>query len=1128
MRRSMCLLLCLVLLMTGWTASFAKATEVESAPLIKASTRNGMVRVYLSSMGNPTSLDITVAGSYTADGPYDMPLTNGETVNIAFNKSNGQITMNRGGVAYAMGQEMSFRRHQATGSNGLRIAQTRMPENLYPGDLYLKAQQTGGTWRLYAIVHVYIEYYLYGVVPYEMGNSANIEALKAQAVAARTYTLNKMNIRSGSLYDVVDTTNDQVYYGNSDTTLNCTAALDATRGIVVMNDGELTGTYYTASNGGQTESAANGFNSKGYGYLGIKDDPFDLMNSASVKRSVTVYADNTSSSQNSTIRSLLNSKAQMVYGSSAAVTRIHSITPHTPMYASPSRLYTKLDFDVTVQNIHGTTDATLTLDIFSDLEKALGMSINGKQNELWTVEDYGSSFKLVSRRFGHGVGMSQRGAMQMGSMGYTYDQILGFYYENCRRVQYSFTHTVLSSIESGGTDTITSTEAPAEITIGSGSTAAVKLSGVMDRLAIRNGASGNAAVLTSVVNGSLMTVLAKGSDWTLVKLGQIVGYVPTSALKFSGTPPTSSNEVPSSISQWATVQCQGTLNLRTSPSLSAGVQASIPNGAVLCVFQTQEGWAKVQYGASVGWASMDFLKLSNVYPGQTSGEGTTYATVRIPSGSGTVNMRATASTTSRVLMTITHGQGVTVLANDGSWCYAQYNGQEGYIMTKYLSLGEKPEEAPPAETPSLGDGEMEAIVKTASGTLNLRERPDTASRVLMTLPRGESIIVTNRGTEWCSVRYAGISGYVMSKYLSFPADNQAAPVSYAIVATQSGPLNMRKQPTTGSSVVTQIPKGSRVGVIETVNGWSRVNYNGATGYVMASYLRQEGGSTPEPVQPYAKVTTSGGGLNLRETASADAKVLLSIPNGTVLEVLDAANGWVKVKHQSLIGYVMNRYVTFTSDAPSTPPPVVETPGSGVTVKTGGGSLNLRRTANLTAQVVTIIPDGAAVKLLTRYSEWCQVSYNGYTGYVMTKYLNINEDEERTPPHAWVNTSGGGLNLRETASADARVLLSIPQGEKVELHILGTAWCKVTYNGTTGYVMTKYLDFQEPVASGGAWFVLTSGGGLNLRETASADARVLLSIPNGTAVTMLEQGSDWCKIQYNESIGYVMTKYLSRE
>ena len=57
MRRSMCLLLCLVLLMTGWTASFAKATEVESAPLIKASTRNGMVRVYLSSMGNPSSTE---------------------------------------------------------------------------------------------------------------------------------------------------------------------------------------------------------------------------------------------------------------------------------------------------------------------------------------------------------------------------------------------------------------------------------------------------------------------------------------------------------------------------------------------------------------------------------------------------------------------------------------------------------------------------------------------------------------------------------------------------------------------------------------------------------------------------------------------------------------------------------------------------------------------------------------------------------------------------------------------------------------------------------------------------------------------------------------------------------------
>ena len=411
-------------------------TQVVSAPMTYAlNARNGMVRVYLSSIGSPTSLDITVSGSYSVSGGTSMNLTNGETVHIAFNTQSGQITMSRGGQTYAMGTEMIFHRHVTDGANGLKIAQAKKPGNLYPGDLRLVAQPSGGMYRLYPVVSVYIESYLEGVVPYEMGNTAHIEALKAQAVAARTYTLGKMNARAGQLYDVVDTTNDQVYYGNSDSTANCTAAVQATRGIVLQNNGQLTQTYYTASNGGQTESARNFFNTSSYPYLTVKDDPFDRMNPQSVVRSVTVYADNTASGQNAALKDLLHSKAisqlsGMGYTTGGLqVTRINSVTPHTPKFASPSRLYTKVDFGLTVATPSGTVNVTVTCDIFGELESALGMSINATQNELWSVEKSGNNFVLKAARFGHGVGMSQRGAQNMaGVHGMRYMEILNFYY----------------------------------------------------------------------------------------------------------------------------------------------------------------------------------------------------------------------------------------------------------------------------------------------------------------------------------------------------------------------------------------------------------------------------------------------------------------------------------------------------------------------------------------------------------------------------------------------------------------------------------------------------------------------------------------------------------------------------
>lgn len=87
-----------------------------------------------------------------------------------------------------------------------------------------------------------------------------------------------------------------------------------------------------------------------------------------------------------------------------------------------------MDFALTVRNSGGgLQNVTVTCDIFSELESLLGMSIQSAKNELWSVEETASGFSLQARRYGHGVGMSQRGAMYMGKLGYTYDEILGFY-----------------------------------------------------------------------------------------------------------------------------------------------------------------------------------------------------------------------------------------------------------------------------------------------------------------------------------------------------------------------------------------------------------------------------------------------------------------------------------------------------------------------------------------------------------------------------------------------------------------------------------------------------------------------------------------------------------------------------
>ena len=99
-------------------------------------------------------------------------------------------------------------------------------------------------------------------------------------------------------------------------------------------------------------------------------------------------------------------------------------------------------------------EVTLSLPIFPDVESALSLSINLYENELWTVTETGDAFVVESRRFGHGVGMSQYGAQQMAdAYGFDYTDILGFYYPGVTLLRYQNTAVSLSEVSSVFTQT---------------------------------------------------------------------------------------------------------------------------------------------------------------------------------------------------------------------------------------------------------------------------------------------------------------------------------------------------------------------------------------------------------------------------------------------------------------------------------------------------------------------------------------------------------------------------------------------------------------------------------------------------------------------------------------------------
>lgn len=120
-----------------------------------------------------------------------------------------------------------------------------------------------------------IETYIEGVVAAEMDSSFKMEALKAQAIAARTYACRYINSKKN--YDITDNSSKHQAYSPSRVNSTIRSAVSSTAGVVVTYNNKLATTVYSASNGGKTVSAAAkwGGSASQYPYLIAKTDPYD-------------------------------------------------------------------------------------------------------------------------------------------------------------------------------------------------------------------------------------------------------------------------------------------------------------------------------------------------------------------------------------------------------------------------------------------------------------------------------------------------------------------------------------------------------------------------------------------------------------------------------------------------------------------------------------------------------------------------------------------------------------------------------------------------------------------------------------------------------------------------------------
>jgi len=146
-------------------------------------------------------------------------------------------------------------------------------EHEYRGALVVHRE--GGS--LAVVNDVKLEHYVYAVVAHEMPASWDPEALKVQAVAARTYAI--VSRKTGTYYDFEHNPVAQAYDGIEEENERTSAAVDATEGQIVLYDGKPAWTFYSSSSGGRTATLAEAFGggAEDLPYLVSVDDPYDTL-----------------------------------------------------------------------------------------------------------------------------------------------------------------------------------------------------------------------------------------------------------------------------------------------------------------------------------------------------------------------------------------------------------------------------------------------------------------------------------------------------------------------------------------------------------------------------------------------------------------------------------------------------------------------------------------------------------------------------------------------------------------------------------------------------------------------------------------------------------------------------------
>ena len=287
---------------------------------------------------------------------------------------------------------------------------------------------------------------------------------------------------------------------------------------------------------------------------------------------------------------------------------------------------------------------------------------------------------------------------------------------------------------------------------------------------------------------------------------------------------------------------------------------------------------------------------------------------------------------------------------------------------------------------------------------------------------------------------------------------------------------------------------------------------------------------------YATATVKGGWLRLRDGASTDAETISAYYTGTTVTILGGSGSWYHVlTPDGKTGYMHSSYLTITGSITGGQ---LEENTAATVSSSNGKSVRLRSGPSTQYSTIASYAVGTPLTILTTGETWSKVRVGVRVGYMMNEFIKVGGSGSSTSGSTSgsytayvVSSNGKTVVLRSGPSKQNEALASYNVGQKVTVKSYGSTWCQVNINGLDGYMMTQFLSTVKPDTSAGsgtytAYVTSQNGKGVRLRAGAGKLFPTLATYSVGTKATVLEYGSDWCKIRISGTTGYMMTEFLT--